>query len=176
VVIELIIRNKEAENAGLLIIAKLMLVSARTAPKGRGRDSVVTAILTGEKKQELSHTMTEKGMKRDALSIDASGPVVLIGVNIPDDLPDWESDMKLMDLGIAVGSAVKTAMIHNADNRIMLSAGRIVKALGFMNADHVLAIPLAVSGKNVFFDRSGVYNRRDPDGYSYEYLEEYEKK
>jgi uncharacterized ferredoxin-like protein len=67
-------------------------------------------------------------------------------------------------------------MIHNTDNRIMLSAGRIAKTLGFMNADHVLAIPLAVSGKNVFFDRSGVYTRQDPDGYSYEYLEAYEKK
>jgi uncharacterized ferredoxin-like protein len=153
-----------------------MLVSARTAPKGRGRDSVLTAIVTGEEKQKLSNTMTEKGSRRDALSIDASGPVVLIGVNTPEDLPDWERDMKLMDLGIATGSAVKTAMIHNTDNRIMLSAGRIAKALGFMKADHVLAIPLAASGKNVFFDRSGVYTRKDPDGYSYGYLEDYEKK
>jgi len=171
-----IINCKEAEDDGLLTIAKLMLVSARTAPKGRGSDSVVTAILTGEDKQKLSKTMTEKGSRRDALSIESSGPVVLIGVNAPDDLPDWERDMKLMDLGIAVGSAVKSAMIHNADNRIMLSAGRIAKDLGFLNADHVLAIPLAVSGKNVFFDRSGVYNRNDPYGYNYEYLEDYEKK
>ena len=159
-----------------MTIAKLMLVSARTAPKGRGSDSVVTTILTGEEKQKLSNTMNEKGNTRDALSIDSSGPVVLIGVKVPEDLTDWERDMKLMDLGIAVGSAVKTAMIHNADNRIMLSAGRIGKDLGFINADHVLAIPLATSGKNVFFDRSGVYNRRDPHGYSYEYLEDYEKK
>ena len=172
----MIINNKEAELDGLLTIAKLMLVSARTAPKGRGSDSVVTAILTGEEKQKLSNTMTEQGNRRDALSIDSSGPVVLIGVNTPEDLPDWERDMKLMDLGIAAGSAVKTAMIHNTDNRIMLSAARIAKALGFINADHVLAIPLAVSGKNVFFDRSGVYTRRDPTGYSYEYLEAYEKK
>jgi uncharacterized ferredoxin-like protein len=153
-----------------------MLVSARTAPKGRGKDSILTAIVTAEEKQKLSNTMTEKGSRRDALSIDTSGPVVLIGVNTPEDLPNWERDMKLMDLGIAAGSAVKTAMIHNTDNRIMLSAGRIAKALGLMNADHVLAIPLAASGKNVFFDRSGVYTRRDPDGYSYGYLEDYEKK
>ncbi len=120
--------------------------------------------------------MTEKDNRRGAFSVESAGSVLLIGVNTPEDLPNWERDMKLMDLGIAVGSAVKTAMIHNADNRIMLSADRIAKDLGFLNVDHVLAIPLAASGKNVFFDRSGVHNRRDPDGYVYEYLEDYEKK
>ncbi len=52
--IELIFNNKEAEDDSILTIAKLMLVSARTAPKGRGIDSVRTAILTGEDKQKLS--------------------------------------------------------------------------------------------------------------------------
>ena len=31
--------------------------------------------------------------------------------------------LRLLDLGIALGSAVKTAQIHNVDNRIMYRAG-----------------------------------------------------
>jgi len=168
------IGSKEAEDEGLLTIAKLMLVSARTAPKGMGRDSIVAAILTGEEKEKLAKTMAEKGIKRDAISVDHSGTVVLIGLKIPEDVPDWQREMKFIDLGIAVGSAVKTAMIHNADNRVMLSAGRVAKELGFMEADYVLGIPLAASGKNVFFDRTGVYVRLE-DGYIYEELEKYKK-
>ena len=38
--------------------------------------------------------------------------------------------LKISDLGIAVGSAVKTASIHNVDNRIMYTAGFVALKAG----------------------------------------------
>jgi uncharacterized ferredoxin-like protein len=59
-----------------------------------------------------------------------------------------------MDLGIALGSAVKTAADLNIDNRMMYTIGAAVKDMGFLDADIIIGIPLSVSGKNVFFDRA----------------------
>ena len=59
---------------------------------------------------------------------------------------------KVTDLGIAVGSAVKTASIHNVDNRVMYSAGVAVMKLGmFKGCSIVYGIPLKASGKNIYF-------------------------
>ena len=61
--------------------------------------------------------------------------------------------MKITDLGIAVGSAVKTASIHNVDNRVMFSAGVIALKMGFLKGCSVAyGIPLKASGKNIFWD------------------------
>jgi uncharacterized ferredoxin-like protein len=66
--------------------------------------------------------------------------------------------MRMTDLGIALGSAVKTAQIHNVDNRIMFSAGTAALNLGLLGKDCSVAyaIPLSVTGKNIFFDREPV--------------------
>ncbi|MGD0534194.1 MAG: DUF2148 domain-containing protein [Methanoregula sp.] len=63
--------------------------------------------------------------------------------------------VRMTDLGIALGSAVKTAQIHNVDNRIMYSAGSTAISLGLLGKDctAAFAIPLSASGKNIFFDR-----------------------
>jgi uncharacterized ferredoxin-like protein len=59
---------------------------------------------------------------------------------------------KVTDLGIAVGSAVKTASIHNADNRIMYSAGVAAMKLGIIKGcSMVYGIPLKASGQNIYF-------------------------
>jgi uncharacterized ferredoxin-like protein len=59
---------------------------------------------------------------------------------------------KVTDLGIAIGSAVKTASIHNVDNRVMYSAGVAAMKLGmFKECSVVYGIPLKASGQNVFF-------------------------
>ena len=63
--------------------------------------------------------------------------------------------LKISDLGIAVGSAVKTAGIHNVDNRIMFTAGVAAIELGMMKGcSAAYGIPLKASGKNIFFDVS----------------------
>ena len=61
--------------------------------------------------------------------------------------------LKISDLGIAVGSAVKTAAIHNVDNRIMFSAGVAAMKLGYLKGCSVAyGIPLKASGKSIYFD------------------------
>jgi uncharacterized ferredoxin-like protein len=64
--------------------------------------------------------------------------------------------IRMTDLGIAVGSAAKTASIHNTDNRIMFSAGVAALSRGIPSNDCTVAygIPLSATGKNIFFDRS----------------------
>lgn len=59
----------------------------------------------------------------------------------------------LVDLGIALGSASKTAQILNLDNRIMYSIGATALDMGLINGDVVIGIPLSVSSKNIYFDR-----------------------
>jgi uncharacterized ferredoxin-like protein len=62
--------------------------------------------------------------------------------------------IKAIDLGIAVGSAVKTAQIHNVDNRIFFRAGTAAYRLKLMPESMVImGIPLAAIGKSPFFDR-----------------------
>ena len=61
--------------------------------------------------------------------------------------------LRLLDLGIALGSAAKTAQIHNVDNRIMYRIGVSARRLGIMKSNVVMGIPLSVTSKNVFYDR-----------------------
>lgn len=60
---------------------------------------------------------------------------------------------RLLDMGIALGSAVKTACMHNIDNRIMYSAGVAARRMGLVDWDIAMGVPLAVGAKNIFFDR-----------------------
>jgi uncharacterized ferredoxin-like protein len=69
------------------------------------------------------------------------------------DYPGPNCVLKVTDLGIAVGSAVKTASIHNVDNRVLYSAGVAAMRLGVIkDCSIVYGIPLKSSGKNIFFD------------------------
>jgi uncharacterized ferredoxin-like protein len=62
--------------------------------------------------------------------------------------------VRMADLGIAIGSAVKTASLHNVDNRVMYSVGVTALSLGLLEGCTVAyGIPLKASGKNIFFDR-----------------------
>ena len=62
--------------------------------------------------------------------------------------------IKALDMGIALGSAVKTAQIHNVDNRIFFRAGAAAYRLKIMPDSTILiGIPLAATGKSPFFDR-----------------------
>ena len=59
---------------------------------------------------------------------------------------------KISDLGIAVGSAVKTASIHNVDNRVMYTAGVAALKLGMLKGCSMgYGIPLSASGRNIYW-------------------------
>lgn len=160
--------SDEVKREAVLTIAKFMAVSALTAPKARGYDNLSIKILSGiEEIERLASKMEELAsvygdfFKRDAQSIRKSLVVLLIGCKIVDiglKTPSkWSLDANIvnsiLNLGIALGSAVKTASIHNVDNRIMFSAGVAAQELGLVDGDIVYAIPLAIQAKNPYFDR-----------------------
>ena len=77
----------QAERDAALRVADLMAAAARTAPKGSGKDKVITIILTGEDKAALVKEMhqaateyKEDFIERDAFNVESSHCVVLIGV------------------------------------------------------------------------------------------------
>ena len=187
-----IMNSYEVEESATLLAAKLMATSARTAPKERGVDRVLTAIVTGEEKERIAKAMEKKieqkknpisAFKRDAENLRKSPVVLLIGVKgtVPKKPEDplncgacghtscakfIEAEKKkgedftgpicifeAIDLGIALGSAVKLASELNIDNRVMYTVGAAAKALGMLDADVVIGIPLSASGKSVYFDR-----------------------
>jgi uncharacterized ferredoxin-like protein len=60
---------------------------------------------------------------------------------------------RLLDMGIALGSAVKIASLLNVDNRIMYRIGAAARHSGLVDWDFVMGIPLSVTGKSIYFDR-----------------------
>lgn len=58
-----------------------------------------------------------------------------------------------VDLGIALGSAVKLAAEFGVDNRIMYTVGSTAKEMGLLDSDVIFGIPLSVTGKSPYFDR-----------------------
>ena len=61
--------------------------------------------------------------------------------------------LRILDMGIALGSAVKTAGMLNVDNRIMYRIGAAVRHMKWVDWDYVMGIPLSTTGKNIYFDR-----------------------
>ena len=85
-----ILKSEELEKEAVKMGASMMALSARTAPKTRGLDSVKTAILTGEDLEKLAVAMEAKvqekstelpGYKRDAGNVRGSAAILLIGVS-----------------------------------------------------------------------------------------------
>jgi len=150
----MIINSQDSENEALLQVAKLMIVAARTAPKAQGEDKIKAVIVTGKEKDEIANVMEQGGRVRDSKNVRDSGAVVLLGVEFGSPVEDWiNSKAKLIDLGIAVGSAVKTASELNVDNRVMRSVGEAALKMGLLTADEIIGIPLSIKGKSIFFDR-----------------------
>ena len=170
---------KEAEQAALLTAAQNMCAAARTAPKTKGEDYIVTAIVTGEEKETLAAEMEKLGERfqyafflRDAGNVRNSQAVVLLGFKPHTGglnagcqycgFQDCADCVKHggtcvfgpIDLGIAASSAVNAAASAHIDSRIMFSVGRAALELDYLKgAVDVLGIPLSVSGKSPYFDR-----------------------
>ncbi|MEW6572114.1 MAG: DUF2148 domain-containing protein [Bacillota bacterium] len=165
-------------------VAGFMVLAARTAPKSLGQDYLVTRVVTGEDVLRLAGAMVaygketgKKDFDRDGESVGQSAAVFLIGLKDAkplglncgacglsrcDEAAAREGQefrgpqcfLRAMDMGIALGSAVKTASLFNVDNRIMYRAGVVARRIGLIDADVVLGVPLAAAGKNIFFDRT----------------------
>ncbi|SDF20809.1 ferredoxin domain-containing protein [Sporomusa acidovorans] len=175
----MIIGSQEIEERSIERIADMMCVAARTAPKARGVDNLVTAIINGQDKDKLSAEMRriaqESGMQffeRDANCIDKAPVVVLMGQKVNPigvkpcgycgyaDCAECAKGSGICaistgDLGIALGSAASTAASYHVDNRIMFSVGKAAINLGLLGEEVkiVYGMPLSVTGKSPFFDR-----------------------
>ncbi len=171
--------NVESHSQSLVDVAQQLCIAARTAPKARGQDLLVTGIVSGADKTRLADTMRDiarrdgvEFFERDAQNIDDSPVVVLIGtrkevMGLPHcrycgfgDCQDLIASGGVCafnsgDLGIALGSAVSRAADLRLDNRIMYSAGKAAVELKMLGPDVCMAygIPLSAKGKNIFFDR-----------------------
>jgi uncharacterized ferredoxin-like protein len=149
-------------------VARLMAISAITAPKARGVNNIIIKILSrredlealAKKMEELSKNYGEHYI-RDADNVRNSDAVILIGCKITTiglKKPErWSLDAdivaSLINLGIALGSAVKTASLLNVDNRIMMSVGVAAQEMNLLDAEYIVGIPLSVRSKNIYFDR-----------------------
>ena len=176
----MIYNSDTLEREALLDCARRMCAAARTAPKAKGIDNIVTLVLTGEDKdrvademERLAEPLQYKFFLRDAGNIRDAGALVLLGIRegqrgLNDGCGhchfDNCADCALhhgvcvydpMDLGIAIGSAVAIAADCRVDNRVLFSAGRAAMEMNLMGADvkMVMGIPLAIAGKSPFFDR-----------------------
>jgi len=61
--------------------------------------------------------------------------------------------VRLLDLGIALGSAAKMASELNVDNRVMYRVGVSAKRLKIGTSNICHGIPISATGKSIFFDR-----------------------
>jgi uncharacterized ferredoxin-like protein len=170
------------------MVAGLMAMAARTAPKAKGSDYLEIKILRGDTLQQLADAMVayaekfgsaKKFFARDGESVRRSAVVFLISLKDPEpaglkcgacgyarcselqeqEVPDSEFTGPLcawryVDIGIALGSAAKTASLHNADNRMMYTIGAVARAQKLIEGKFVVGIPLAATGKNIYFDRT----------------------
>jgi len=172
------------EKKGVDIVAELMVIAGRTAPKAKGEDFIVIKILNEDEKQRLIDAMRETGEKigfkfflRDANNVENTDKVILVGVrgketsNLNCKACGFTCDelkkknvkgygfkgplcaIRLIDLGIAIGSMVKVANDLCVDNRIMFSIGVGAINAGLIDTEIAFGIPLSVKGKNIYFDR-----------------------
>lgn len=173
-------KNPEIEREALHKVAEMMCLAARTAPKGRGEDKLVTAIVDGEEKKRIADEMArmakETGLGfflRDSQNVEKAELILLFGtgfgqLGIPNcgncGYKDCEENKKnngicafnIGDLGIAIGSAVAVAADMRADNRVMFTIGKAAQNLQVFGDEVKLiyGVPLSGKGKNPFFDRS----------------------
>lgn len=173
-------KSREIEERAAETVAELMCAAARTAPKGKGQDNLVTLIAKGETMQRLIEEMhriaQESGasfFSRDAGCLEKVEIAVLFGekvktMGVPNcgycgyaNCAENEKNKGLCaisigDLGIAIGSAISVAADCRVDNRVMFSIGRAALNLELFDDKEVqiaYGVPLSVSGKNIFFDR-----------------------
>ena len=61
--------------------------------------------------------------------------------------------MRMIDIGVALSSAARTASMLNIDNRVQQRVGAAARALGYIKSEVVMGIPISISGKSIYFDR-----------------------
>jgi hypothetical protein len=84
------------------------------------------------------NSSTTKTLRSQSADLEFTGPVC---------------NLRDIDLGIAVGSAAKTAAIHSIDCRCQTRVAAAARKLDLIQADHAVALSLSMTHKAVGFDR-----------------------
>ncbi|MGQ9624684.1 MAG: ferredoxin domain-containing protein [Candidatus Bathycorpusculaceae bacterium] len=141
---------------------------------GEDKDRIATEM------EKIGEERGIEGFRRDAKNVRDSEAVVLIGVRggysiglncgacgskscngfeatekrKGEDFIGPTCVFKALDLGIALGSAVKIASMLNVDNRIMYRVGTAALRLGMLpEATVAMGVPISAKGKSIYFDR-----------------------
>ncbi len=165
---------------GVDIIAKLMSISAITAPKAEDISFIDIQPLDEAEKEILAEELFQMAEEDEEYShigeiIIESDKVILMGLN---EHPPFGLDCqacgfkdcdefskikkedifkgpncayRLLDLGIAIGSALKTADYNNVEADILIKAGLAAKNIGLSTSNIVMAVPIYLQGSNIFF-------------------------
>lgn len=142
---------------------------------GKEKDAIA------RKMEEIAEESKIEGFRRDAKNVRDSEAVVLFGVRgnksfglncgacgyknckefeeagktFGEDFFGPTCLFKALDLGIALGSAAKTASMLNVDNRMMYRVGTAALKLNLLpEATVIMGIPVSAKGKSIYFDRS----------------------
>jgi uncharacterized ferredoxin-like protein len=142
---------------------------------GKEKDAIA------DKMEQIGEKRKLEGFKRDAKNVRDSEAVILIGAissksfgldcgacgyrtckefddakkELGKDFAGPTCMFKALDLGIALGSAVKTASMLNVDNRIMYRVGTAALKLKLLpDARIIMGIPVSAKGKSIYFDRA----------------------
>jgi uncharacterized ferredoxin-like protein len=162
------IDNKRAERDAVLEAVMSLIVYG-------GEKDIIA-----EKMEEIAAERGLEGFRRDAKSVRDSGAVILVGVRgnksiglncgacgfeeckafdktkkkSGKDFVGPQCVFKCLNLGIALGSAVKVASLLNVDNRIMYPIGTAAMKIKMLSeATTIIGIPVSATGKNIYFER-----------------------
>jgi uncharacterized ferredoxin-like protein len=155
--------------------ARQIANAARTAPKARGMDNLVIAVLDAEELPAVAQTMMrmhEEGRAADFFVRDAHNligtKIKVLGLNCglcgfetcgkKSEYPTVPCAYNLNDLGIAMGSAAARAADMRLDSRVMYSVGAAAKEMKLLGDDvaAVFGLPLSAAPKSPYFDRKAV--------------------
>ncbi len=156
--------KENIRNAALAMISR-----AKSAPKAKGVDNLVYYLLEKNDIKKVSKKLEDLAIEkdipfflRDSKNISNLDYIVLIGLKKASD--KTYKKLKIEDnvhfdsvnLGIALGSAVSVANLYGIDTRIMYTIGYAIRNMDITKHElqDAYGIPLSISEKNIFFDRS----------------------
>ena len=166
----MIIKEEELECSAIQSAVALIAGAIKTAPKSRGINALKTIVLTDKDKDKVAghmETIDKPPFKRDAQNIREADAVVIIGMKTirvgldcgmcsytncgENEKNNGLCIFNQVDLGIALGSAVSSAMNLKVDNRIMYTVGYAARDLKIMEAEYSIqmGIHLKFHHKNI---------------------------
>lgn len=176
----MIINERDDRAERVVKAGKQMLTAARTAPKAKGVDILECALVTGDDIQRLSDTMFELHKEtgrpvflRDGNNILKADAVLIVATHLQpmglncghcgfptcgDKPRQAPCAFNLVDIGIAIGSAVTAAADNRVDTRVMYSVGMAAQRMNLLSPEEhncvaYFGIPISCSSKSPFFDR-----------------------